>query len=269
MSNDPLGPRLLAAAAIAHEAGHLARRYFQGREQLAVELKGHQDVVSLADRTVEELIRDRIGAAFPEDGLLGEEGGGDEAERLWVIDPIDGTANFLRGLPYWCVVLAYVEAGRTEIGVTYDPIHDELFVARRGQGAWRNGERIRVSGCSDPRRACVALSFNFKQDGDAYVQLMEGIVRHGMDHRRMGSTALKLCHVADGRVDALVTLHCSAWDVIAGLLTVKEAGGLATDYADGCRLTETRAVLACTPALQEVVEAISATRLQGLAAGSQ
>lgn len=249
---DHLRPRLLAAAAVVREAGQLARRHFDGRRSLEIEHKGHQDVVSIADRAVEDLIRERLSAAFPHDGLLGEEGGGEVAERLWVIDPIDGTQNFLRGLPYWCVCLAYVEHGDTLIGATYDPVHDELFLARKGSGAFRDGERIEVSGCSDPRRACVGLSFNFKQNPAAYLAMLKGFSEHGMDHRRAGSTALHLCHVADGRLDATVSLHTNSWDVLGGLLLVREAGGLATEF--GPRMTEPRAVLGCTPGIRAPFE---------------
>lgn len=260
MTTDPLGTRLQAAAAIAREGGLLAKRHFLGRERLEIELKGHQDMVSIADRAVEDLMRARIGELFPKDEVLGEEGGGDgQADALWIMDPIDGTANFLRGMPYWSLVLAYREGGRTEIGITYDPLHDELFVARRGKGAWRNGEPIRVSACDDPRRACIGLSFNFKQRGEDYVRLIERIVGHGMDHRRMGSSALALCHLADGRIDACLSLHCNSWDVIAGLILVEEAGGVATDYTDGCSLVEPRATAASTPGLRRIVAELAGT----------
>lgn len=253
---DHLRSRLLAATAVAREAGRLARRFYEAREKLAIEYKGYQDVVSRADRAVEELFRERLGGSFPEDDFLGEEGGGTVAERLWVIDPIDGTANFLRGLPYWAVTLAYVEEGRTEIGVTYDPVHDELFVARRGGGTTRNGEPVRVSGCTDPTRACVAVAFGFKQNSERYLRMVEGLTAHGIDHRRLGSSALKLCHVADGRLDGAASLRCNAWDVLAGILLVREAGGVGTEYADGCALDQPRGALACTPGIRAELERI-------------
>jgi myo-inositol-1(or 4)-monophosphatase len=249
-----LDHRLAVATRVAAEAGRLAKGYFDCRHELEVELKGRQDLVSVADRAVEELIRDELGRAFPGDGFLGEEGGGAEADRLWVIDPIDGTMNFLRGLPYWCTVLAYVENGVVELGLTVDSVHGETFWARRGHGAFRDGVPIRVSGCTDPHQGCVALAFNFKQPAERYIEMMRRLTAEGFDHRRMGSSALKLCHVADGRLDAAVTLWCSSWDVIAGLLLVEEAGGLATRFTDGHRLTETRAVAACTPGIAEAFE---------------
>ena len=124
--------RTLAAAATIREAGRLARRYFDRRDQIEVELKGMQDLVSVADRTTEELIRARLGAAFPDDAFIGEEGGADDVPEeagKWVIDPIDGTMNVLRGVPYWSVVIAYVKGRDVLIGTTYDPVHDDLYVA--------------------------------------------------------------------------------------------------------------------------------------------
>jgi myo-inositol-1(or 4)-monophosphatase len=136
-SQDAIAERLEAAAALMREAGALARDYFARRDELAVEFKGTQDLVSAADREVEKLVRARLAALFPGDGVIGEEEGrkGDTAS-VWIVDPIDGTQNFLRGLPYWTVVLAYVRDGVCELGLTYDPVHDELFTARRGHGAW-------------------------------------------------------------------------------------------------------------------------------------
>jgi len=257
-----LDHRQEVATRVALAAGRLAREFFERRHELAVERKGMQDLVSVADKSVEELIRRELGAAFPEDAFLGEEGGGGEAPHLWIIDPIDGTANFLRGLPYWCCVIAYVVDGVTELAFTMDPVHDELFVARRGQGAIRNGTPIRISGRDDARESCVGLSFNFKLPGERYVSLVDGLVGAGFDHRRMGSSALALCHVADSRLDGAVIPLCSSWDVIAGLLTVESAGGLATRWTDGCSLTGSRAVAAATPGIAPALERVAGVSLR-------
>ena len=263
MTDRDLEIRLLTACAILREAGHLARDYFIRREQLAVEHKGMQDLVSIADREVEALIRTRLSAAFPDDGLLGEEHGGADGEAqgaFWVIDPIDGTANFLRGMPYWSVALAYLIDGRTEIGVTYDPVHDELFWARRGAGAFRNERAIRVSEQTDPKQAVLGSTYTFKMAVDDYVRLIEGILRAGADHRRMGSTALMMCHVADGRLDGCATLYCNSWDVIGGLLLVQEAGGAASDFLAGASLTEPNRAFGCAPGLTATVEALTGVK---------
>ena len=259
MTDHELELRTLVAGAVVREAGRLARRHFERRDQLEVEHKGTQDLVSIADRAVEDLIRARLAAAFPGDGMMGEEGAVARADApgRWVIDPIDGTANFLRGVPYWSVTVAYVRERQTEIGITYDPMHDDLFVARRGRGAVRNGEPIRVSGRSDPREACFGHTFSFKTDAARYVRTLAALLEAGVDHRRLGSTALMLCHVADGRLDGCVTLYCSSWDVLAGLLLVREAGGVARDFLAVAELTEPGAVYACTPALAPVIEQAS------------
>jgi myo-inositol-1(or 4)-monophosphatase len=251
--------RLLTARAVVREAGKLAHDYFSRRAQLEVEHKGMQDLVSVADRAVEDLIRARLRGAFPEDDLLGEEGGGAEPRPsggLWVIDPIDGTANFLRGMPYWSVALAYVRQERVEIGVTYDPVHDELFSARRGRGAHRNEAPMRVSSCDDTQRGIIGSTFTFKMGIEGYLALLEGILRGGSDHRRMGSTALMMCHVADGRLDGCVTGYCNSWDVIGGLLLVQEAGGVASDFIAENGLLAAGSALAGTPGLRERLEQV-------------
>jgi myo-inositol-1(or 4)-monophosphatase len=261
MPDRDLDLRLLVACAIAREAGKLACDYFGKRAQLEIEHKGMQDVVSVADRAVEDLIRTRLRAVFPNDDLLGEEGGGAPRRPgagLWVIDPIDGTANFLRGMPYWSVTLAYVVEDRVELGITYDPVHDDLFWARRGGGAYRNQMPVRVSGRTDPSQAVIGSTFTFKMKLETYVGLLQGILRAGSDHRRMGSTALMMCHVADGRLDGCLTGYCNAWDVIGGLLLIEEAGGVASDFIAENGLMAAGSALACTPGLQATLERIRA-----------
>ncbi|MDX1655193.1 MAG: inositol monophosphatase, partial [Candidatus Competibacteraceae bacterium] len=143
--NQSIDERLAAAREIVREAGALARCHFHNLASLTVEAKGHQDPVSEADRAVERLIVERIRARFPQDTVLGEEYGGRPGRAVWVIDPIDGTANFLRGLPFFCVSIAFVEDGVIRVGVIFDPVRDELFSAREGGGACCNDRPIRVS----------------------------------------------------------------------------------------------------------------------------
>lgn len=257
-----LGDRLEAMTGVVRDAGRLALDFFRNRGSLAVEFKGQQDLVSLADRAVEDLIRKELAARFPKDAIVGEEGGGAETADAWVLDPIDGTFNFLRGIPCWGVVAAYVAGGRTELGLTYDPVHDELFAARRGHGAFRNGEPIRVSGKTAVDTSCVALAYSFRQPRATYLAMVRRALERGFEHRRCGSTAVQLGWVADGRCDALATLHCSSWDAIAGLLLVEEAGGRATDFvASHGGLLAKGGVIACTPGLAAEVEALSGLRL--------
>jgi myo-inositol-1(or 4)-monophosphatase len=262
MTDADLDARLAVAIDAVRAGGACALTHFRALDGLAVERKGLQDLVSAADREVEAVIRERLGRAFPEDGLLGEEEGGTLAEHLWVIDPIDGTANFLRGMPYWSVVLAFAVAGAPVIGITYDPVHDELFTSVRGRGARRNDLPIRVSGRTDPLEACVGLSYSFKTEAGAYERLIRDLLAARLDHRRMGSSALSLCHVADGRLDALVCLACNSWDVLAGLHLVQEAGGIATPYAEGASLLDRRAVAAATPGLEGLIAELTGLPLR-------
>ena len=256
MTDSALAHRFDAGWKILHAAGKLALDYFHRRHELAIEKKGQQDLVSIADQAVERAIRGELIRTFPDDAIIGEEDGAsdghDTVSGVWVIDPIDGTSNFLRGMPYWCCVMAYSVDGVTEIGLTYDPVHDELFACRRGQGATRNGQPIRVSERS-PHEACVGLSFNFKQDGQAFADMIARLNAVGLDNRRSGSTALHLAHVADGRLDACITRDCQSWDVLAGLALVEAAGGVATHYTRGATLLDRRPVLASAPQLESVV----------------
>ncbi len=262
MTPQELDDRMHAATPIVHAAGRLALDYFNDRAQLQIEHKGQQDLVSIADRAVEELIRRELAALFPDDAVLGEEGGGSgEAARTWVLDPIDGTFNFLKGIPCWGVVAAYVVDGRTVIGLTYDPVHDEMFVARTGGGTFRNGKPVTVSGNATVDTSCLALAYSFRQAKDSYVGMVDAALTHGFEHRRAGSTAIQLCWVADGRCDGFATLHCSSWDALAGLLLVQEAGGLATNFVGDYGLIGKGGVIACTPALAPQIEALSGLRL--------
>lgn len=244
-----LDSRFLAACAIARAAGALAHQHFDNRGALLVEQKGPQDPVSQADRAAETLIRDALGRAFPGDGFLGEEGGGTTAERLWVIDPIDGTANFVRGLPGFCVSLAYVEAGTAEIGVIYAPVTDELFAARRGGGASCNGAAMRVSGCGALSEAILGLSYSPKLGRERFVAALDRMLGAGAEFRRLGSTALGLAYVADGRLDAFWAPRTQSWDVLAGLVLVQEAGGWASDFLGAHGALAPGGALGCTPGL--------------------
>ena len=165
MTPKDLDIRLKTAAAITRDAGKLALDFFHRRDQLDIELKGMQDLVSVADRKTEDVIREGLAAAFPDDAIIGEEGGAEAAGAagpLWINDPIDGTMNFLRGIPYWSVAVALMVDQKLMMGITYDPVHDELYTARRGAGAFRNGQPIRVSGIEDPKQAVIGATFSFK-----------------------------------------------------------------------------------------------------------
>jgi myo-inositol-1(or 4)-monophosphatase len=225
------------AQSLARLAGSLAYDYWRNRERLTVELKGPQDFVSHADRDVEALLRREIAVAYPNDAFLGEETAASFSGPLdacWVVDPIDGTHNFLRGVPYWNVAIAYVAGGRADVGVVFDPVHDELYRARRGGGAWcdRDGATVplQVSRTSELRGAFVALGHHDRAPSAHHLEIRRRMMVEGVSMRNFGSGALQLAHVAAGRLDGFIELQLSIWDAIGALLVVEEAGGRAAAF---------------------------------------
>lgn len=249
----PLTARYAAAQQVAHKAGELARELFAKRDSLIVENKGAQNFVSRADRAVEDFIAGKLAAAFPGDAFLGEESSASfhgSPEHVWVVDPIDGTHNFLRGLRYYCVSIAYVEQGKTEIGVIYDPEHDEMFYARRGDGAWRHhaGEqgRIAVSACAALKEALLGIGHHDRFPEPRHLALRHALMDAGAATRNLGSGALQLAYVAAGRLDGFVELSLNAWDALAGLLLVEEAGGYVAPFPGPEGWHDPAPVLGCT-----------------------
>ncbi len=210
--------------------------------------------MTAADGAVERLIRARIAAAFPEDGVLGEEGGGAVAPRLWVVDPIDGTANFARGLPHFCVSIAFCVDGQTEIGVIAEPVSGTLYTARRGAGAFRNGTPIRAAATSETRQSMIEYGYCERMTSAQNMDLLHRLVDAGCDVRVAGSAALGLARVADGRVDGYCELHLWSWDVLAGLLLVEEAGGRANAFLANNGLSGGNPVLASAPGLADALQ---------------
>jgi myo-inositol-1(or 4)-monophosphatase len=246
-----LAQRYLAACAVARDAGKLALRYFEDVSQLTVELKGKQDVTSSADRAVEELIVTTLGESFPDDGFLAEERGGVVGNQLWVIDPIDGTSNFVRGIAFFCISIAYVWQGEVELGVIYDPIADELFAARRGFGATCNGKPIRVSDCQDTAKATVAFDLSYGTPVERSLTITRQLLEANCHTRCFGAGALASARVADGRCDGYWSLYDYPWDAMAGWLLVREAGGWVSDFLAGEGLSKGNSVLLCTPGIQD------------------
>jgi myo-inositol-1(or 4)-monophosphatase len=259
----PLSARYIAALDIARSAGTLARKFFSQRETLVAEQKGAQDFVSRADRAVEELIRSRLAAAFPQDAFFGEETAAafkDETDHVWVVDPIDGTHNFLRGQRYYCVSIAYVENGQREIGAVYDPEHDELFHARRGHGAWveRAGGDLRLqsSACSDLADALICVGHHDRQPDPRVLALRHALMDAGVATRNMGAGALQLAHVAAGRFDGFIELSLNAWDAMAGLLLVEEGGGYAAPFPGPEGILKPAPVLGCAKGIGQPLQKI-------------
>jgi len=256
---------------LARDAGKVACNFWNRRAALTVELKGTQDFVTVADREVETFIRDRIARAFPGDHFLGEETAGSftgNAEHLWIVDPIDGTHNFLRGVAFWNVSIAYVEDGVRTLGAVYDPSHDELFHARRGAGAWRSDSegdvRIRTAGTTRLDDSMVAVGHSDRKPEPRYMELRRGLMKASAAFRNFGSAALQLAHVADGRLDGYVEFELSSWDAMAGLLLVEEAGGRVAPFPGRGGLTVRAPVIAAVPG---IFDALSALVQQATAGG--
>ncbi len=256
LSASEIEQRYHGAVGIAREAGAIAVRYFRGLRDLKVEVKGLQDYVTDADTKVEAFIRDSLHRAFPGDGYLGEETGSSAGEGIWVVDPIDGTGNFLRRIPFFCVSIAFAVDCETEIGVVFDPVADELFAARKGFGAKLNEEAIKASACSELGKAVIGLGSSYRTSAEPYLDVTRRLFEAESDSRRLGSAALGLSYVACGRLDGFWELHLNAWDVVAGHLMVREAGGWASDYLNDDSLRGGGPVLACpqglAPALQKI-----------------
>ncbi len=255
-----LSAKLATAGEIARDAGALAHDYFRKRDELTVELKGPQDLVSVADRAVEDRIRERFAAAFPDDGILGEEGGGDVTDRFWLIDPIDGTANFLRGVPFWCVALAYVIDGEPALGIIYDPVQDHLYAGRRGAGATRNGRPMQVAATADLAKATVAVGYAVREPHERVLSVLDRTLSVGATFKGYGSCAMALALVADGRLDAFFEEHINAWDCLGGLLLVNEAGGRCNDFLADGGLSRGNRLLCTTPGLWDALAPIADVR---------
>ena len=251
--------RYLAARDVTREAGALARRYYDARAELSIESKGVQDIVTVADREVEDFIVGRLADSFPGDAFLGEERGRTAGRQLWVIDPIDGTSNFVRGIPFWCVSVAFAVDREIEIGIIFDPVADELFAARRGHGATRNGDPIRVSGCKDLAAATVAVGFSYRLPVADHIAVLHRLLDAHCEYRRLGSAALALAQVADGRFDGFWESHLNPWDALAGLLLVREAGGWTNDFLAADGLLAGNEALGCTPDILDDLRAKTGT----------
>ncbi len=231
-----LSDRLDAAGRIARQAGLHALALRRDLASLEVEEKGLQDFVTRADVEVEALIRDALLRRFPDDGLLGEENSRrapNDGHGTWVVDPIDGTSNYIRGIRHWGVSIAYVQDGRTEIGIVHDAPNDALYAARRGAGANRNGRPISVSKTADMNRALAILGMSRRMSLADYLDEIRRLTEAGADYRRLGAAAIGLARVAEGVADLYFEAHLNPWDALAGMLIVTEAGGTirSTDFA--------------------------------------
>lgn len=241
------------------DAGELALRYFRDGDSLTIDQKGAQDWVSEADRNVEHLIRAQIAKAFPEDGIVGEEHGRVDGSSglVWVIDPIDGTANFVSAIPTWCVVLAGVAEGKTQIAVIRDPVHDETFTALRGNGAMLNRAPMSVATGKSFDQGTTAVGFSGGDDISNIAQIVTGVLTNGGMMIRNASGAISLAYVAAGRYIGFVEEHMQAWDCLAGQLLIEEAGGLVEDQNADDMIENGGRVIAGTPATFDMLRTLA------------
>lgn len=238
----------------AEKAARGLVRDFGEVEQLQVSRKGPGDFVSQADLQAEKILRQELSKARPDFGFLMEESGsspGREKGQRWIIDPLDGTTNFLHGLPFWAVSIACERDGEIIAGVVYEPIRDEMFWAEKGAGAYVNHQRLRVSSRRRLEDVIVATGIPYKGRGDhpAYLAQLKAVMAATAGVRRCGAASLDLCYVAAGRFDGFWETHLSAWDIAAGALIVAEAGGFVSELGGGRKYLESGSVLAANPAL--------------------
>lgn len=248
---------------VIRSAGALALSSYRSRRPGDFTLKGQQDFLTEADGLVEAHIRGELAKALPEDGFFGEESGGAvDALALWVADPIDGTANFARGVDHFCVSMAFVRDGVTELGATFNPVTDELYSARRGRGAFKNGIRLSTATTPVLAQASVELGWSPRVGNAAHLETFAAILATGASIRRGASGALALAWVAEGRTDAYVEFHMNAWDCLAGLLMVREAGGRTGLFpASHAAIAAGGPIIAAAPAIAEALSAAVAMPL--------
>ncbi len=257
-------PAVNVGVRAARAAARVLKRYLNRSESHSVVEKERHDLVTEADRAAELAIIQEIQKLQPDHRILSEEageigpgGGRAKSDHRWIIDPLDGTRNFMTGFPHFAISIALEVAGRIEHGIIYDPIRDELFTASRGGGAFLNDRRIR---CGDRRTltgAVLATGFPFRQKRHVppYMAMLRTLMQDAADIRRAGSAALDLAYVACGRVDGFWELGLSYWDTAAGALLVEEAGGVVTDIAGGQRHFETGNIIAASLRLSAQMQA--------------
>jgi len=260
-------PMLTTAVKAARRAGNVITRGARDLDLLTVTAKGPKDFVSEVDRAAEAAIVETIHSVYPEHAILAEEGTGrgrnPDAEHLWIIDPLDGTTNFLHGFPQYCVSIALAHKGVVTQGVIFDPIRNDLFTATRGRGAFLNDRRIRVSRRAHLRDCLIGTGFPFRDGSylDTYLQMMKVMIQHTAGLRRPGAAALDLAYVAAGFYDGFFEIGLNAWDVAAGSLLVLEAGGLIGDFAGEGDYLHGGQVIAATPKVfAEIVQTLAPFR---------
>lgn len=250
------------ATAAARDAGNIILRNIDKLDRIQIEVKAQNDFVTQVDRKAEEVIIAALHKAYPDHGILGEESGtqNEDSDYKWIIDPLDGTTNFLHGFPQYAVSIGLQLKGRMEVAVVFDPLKNELFSAARGDGAQLNGRRIRVTEHKGIQGSLLGTGFPFKQPQhlDAYLETFKAVHPKAAGIRRAGSAALDLAYVAAGRLDGFWEIGLNSWDMAAGVLLVREAGGIVTDFSGEGNYLETGNVVAAAskvfPVLYETIK---------------
>ncbi|RKZ84751.1 MAG: inositol-1-monophosphatase [Candidatus Parabeggiatoa sp. nov. 3] len=243
-------PMLNIAIRAARSAGTYIVRSLEKRPNLQIERKGQNDFVTEVDRQAEAAIIDILRKAYPNHAILAEESGTQQGEAYqWVIDPLDGTTNFLHGNPQFAVSIGLRHEGRLELGVIYDPLRDELYTASRGTGALLNDRRLRVSRLMSLEDALLGTGFPFRKQHHihSYLNTFNALFSQVADIRRAGSAALDLAYVAAGRLDGFWEIGLNEWDMAAGVLLIQEAGGLVSDFSGGNDYFNTGNIVAGSP----------------------
>ncbi|MDQ7091832.1 MAG: inositol monophosphatase family protein [Methylococcales bacterium] len=229
-----MNPMLNIAIRAARNAGDIIQRASENVNQLKINFKTKNDYVTEVDRLAEQEIIKTIQTSFPEHGFLAEESGEHKGnDYVWIIDPLDGTTNFLHGFPVYAISIALQYKNKLECAVVYDPLRDELFTAERGGGAMLNSRKIRVTQPSNLKGTLIGTGFPFKSKKNlpAYLGMFSDLVGDTAGIRRAGSAALDLAYVAAGRLDGFWEIGLQPWDMAAGVLLIQEAGGVATDFS--------------------------------------
>ena len=244
-------PMLNMAVRAARRAGSIINRAALGGDALVVKAKRANDFVTQVDRAAEEAIIEIVRKAYPDHGFVAEESGatGEQAEYRWIIDPLDGTTNFIHGFPQYGVSIGIEHRGALAHAVVYDPARNELFTASKGRGAFLNDRRVRVSKCARLQDALVGTGFPFKEVSrlDLYTKQLARFMQTTAGVRRAGAASLDLAYVACGRLDAFWELGLAPWDMAAGALLIQEAGGLVGDLKGDAGFMDSGDICAATP----------------------
>ncbi len=244
-------PMLNIAIRAARKAGNHIAKSLENKDKIESSLKGTNDFVTNIDKEAEAIIIDTIKQSYPEHCIVAEESGlteGKDTDVQWIIDPLDGTTNFVKGFPHFAVSIAVRIKGKTEVACVYDPMQNDLFTAQRGSGAQLNSARIRVPQNKDLVGTVLATGFPFKQKqhSESYLKIVTAMFVDCADFRRTGSAALDLCYLAAGRVDGYFELGLKPWDMAAGELIAREAGAIVTDFAGGTEYMKSGNIVAAS-----------------------